>query len=422
MVVNERLSTNLFLATSVTASSINTTNIVTNNITANNIVTTESLNVDDLYTWTASIESWTSSIESDITALQEFSNSVDVVFIDESELNTATQSVIDYVNGLGYCTTDTITSIGTSGNLLTGSVTLEGGTCITLSQVGSTITFNSTVEAGATGPIGATGPEGPTGATGLTGSTGVTGATGPQGSTGPDGPTGATGVTGPTGPTGATGVTGQTGQTGPTGATGVTGPTGPTGPTGATGVTGQTGPTGATGVTGPTGPTGPTGATGVTGPTGATGPTGPTGPAGGFTTSSDAQVNSLGVGTAASGTTGEIRATNNITAYYSSDERLKVNVKPIDGALEKVKAIRGVNFDWTDEYIQSRGGEDGFFVRKNDVGVIAQEIEKILPEVVAEREDGYKGVKYEMIVPLLIQSIKELTDKVEDLQNQLNEK
>ena len=132
-------------------------------------------------------------------------------------------------------------------------------------------------------------------------------------------------------------------------------------------------------------------------------------------TSQNSQFNSIGVGTAASGTAGEIRATNNITAYYSSDARLKTNVVEISDALSKVNQIRGVEFDWTDEYIEKAGGEDNYFVRKHDVGVIAQEIEKVLPEVVAEREDGIKAVKYDRIVALLIEAVKDLSKQVEEL-------
>jgi hypothetical protein len=128
------------------------------------------------------------------------------------------------------------------------------------------------------------------------------------------------------------------------------------------------------------------------------------------------QTTSLGVGTAASGTSGEIRATNNITAYYSSDSRLKENVNLIEDALGKLSKINGVSFDWTDDYINHHGGEDGFFIRKHDVGVIAQEIKEVLPEVVAQREDGYLAVKYDRIIPLLIQAIKELQEKVETLE------
>ena len=125
--------------------------------------------------------------------------------------------------------------------------------------------------------------------------------------------------------------------------------------------------------------------------------------------------NSLGLGTPASGLTGEIRAVNNITAYYSSDKNLKENVQPIKNALNKVENINGVEFDWKDSYIEQRGGEDGFFVRKHDVGVIAQELEQVLPEVVVTRDDGFKAVNYEKVVALLIQAIKELKEEVDSL-------
>ena len=131
------------------------------------------------------------------------------------------------------------------------------------------------------------------------------------------------------------------------------------------------------------------------------------------------QVTSLGVGTAASGTTGEIRATNNITGYYTSDRSLKENIRNIESALSKVKSINGVMFDWKQDYIDSRGGEDGYFVRKQDTGVIAQEVESILPEVVGTREDGTKAVAYEKMTGLLIEAIKELDIKIEDIKRHL---
>ena len=132
-------------------------------------------------------------------------------------------------------------------------------------------------------------------------------------------------------------------------------------------------------------------------------------------TGNDVQFDSFGVGTAASGTTGEIRATNDVTAFYSSDKSLKENIKNIENPLEKISQINGVTFDWTEDYIKQHGGEDKYFVRKNDVGVIAQEIEKVLPQVVATREDGIKAVKYDRIVALLIESIKELKKEIEEL-------
>ena len=137
----------------------------------------------------------------------------------------------------------------------------------------------------------------------------------------------------------------------------------------------------------------------------------------GLGTANDVQFNSFGVGTAASATTGQIRATDDITAFYSSDASLKENVKNIENPLDKINQINGVTFDWTEDYIKQNGGEDDYFVRKNDVGVIAQEVEKVLPQVVATRSDGIKAVKYDRIVALLIESIKELKKEIEELKS-----
>ena len=134
-------------------------------------------------------------------------------------------------------------------------------------------------------------------------------------------------------------------------------------------------------------------------------------------TSSDVQFDSFGVGTAASGTTGQIRATNDITAFYSSDISLKENINPISNALDKLSQIGGYTFDWTDKFIKERGGEDNYFMRKKDTGIIAQEIEEILPEVVATRPNGTKAVKYDKLTPLLIQAIKELKTELDELKS-----
>ena len=134
-------------------------------------------------------------------------------------------------------------------------------------------------------------------------------------------------------------------------------------------------------------------------------------------TGNDVQFDSFGVGTAASGTTGEIRATNDVTAFYSSDVALKENITNIPNPLEALKKLNGVLFDWKKSYIDQRGGEDGYFVRKKDVGVIAQEVEKVLPEAVAQRPDGIKAVKYDRLTCLLIEAVKQLQDKVDSLSN-----
>jgi len=128
----------------------------------------------------------------------------------------------------------------------------------------------------------------------------------------------------------------------------------------------------------------------------------------------------VGTPTGTVGAVGEIRATNEITAYYSSDANLKENVVLISDPIEKLSKIRGVYFDWKDSFINYRGGEDGYFVRKHDVGVIAQEIEQVLPEVVAAKSDGFLGVRYEKIIPLLIEAIKDQQRQITQLSEQVN--
>lgn len=136
-------------------------------------------------------------------------------------------------------------------------------------------------------------------------------------------------------------------------------------------------------------------------------------------TTTSVQFGSFGVGTAASGTTGEIRATNNITAYFSSDERLKENVRDIPQALDKVIAIGGKQFDWTDEYIENHGGLHDYFLTKQSFGVIAQDVEKVFPEAVRTRDDGYLAVDYERMCALAFQAIKELRQEVAELKEQI---
>jgi hypothetical protein len=110
--------------------------------------------------------------------------------------------------------------------------------------------------------------------------------------------------------------------------------------------------------------------------------------------------------------TGILSVTDDITAFFSSDERLKDNITPIEDPLDKVLSISGNTFDWNDK--SSHTGKD--------IGVIAQEIEKVLPEIVTTRDNGYKAVQYEKLSALLIEAVKELSHKVDDLQQKLNDK
>ena len=114
---------------------------------------------------------------------------------------------------------------------------------------------------------------------------------------------------------------------------------------------------------------------------------------------------------------GEVRSTGDIIAYYSSDLALKENINPISNALDKVSQLGGYSFDWKDTHLEDRGGLDDMFVKKSDVGIIAQEVQKVLPEAVGKREDGTLGVRYELLVPLLVESIKELKKEIQSLKS-----
>ena len=129
-------------------------------------------------------------------------------------------------------------------------------------------------------------------------------------------------------------------------------------------------------------------------------------PNGGMIISTALEVGSI---TTHANVTGRIDAANDVVAYSTSDRNLKENFVKIVDALAKVESISGYEFDWKLEHKQEHGFEG------HDVGVIAQEIENVLPEVVTTKFNGYKGVRYEKIVPLLIEAIKELSAQLNDL-------
>ena len=134
----------------------------------------------------------------------------------------------------------------------------------------------------------------------------------------------------------------------------------------------------------------------------------------GGTTSSNVQFNSLGIGMAASATAGRIDASNDVVAFSTSDIRFKENIVPIENALDKISKISGNTYDWKAENKAEHGYEG------NDVGVIAQEIEAVLPQLVQTRESGYKAVKYDKLVALLIEGIKEQQLQIEQLRIDLD--
>ena len=104
--------------------------------------------------------------------------------------------------------------------------------------------------------------------------------------------------------------------------------------------------------------------------------------------------------------TGAIQATGDVVAFHSSDIRYKDNIKIISNAVEKVSKLRGVEFDWN---------EKSDYAGEHDIGVIAQDVEKVVPEIVMERDDGYKAVNYQKLAVLLIEAVKELKEEIKEL-------
>jgi hypothetical protein len=104
-----------------------------------------------------------------------------------------------------------------------------------------------------------------------------------------------------------------------------------------------------------------------------------------------------------------------VALHESSDERLKTNVKEINGALKKVEQLRGVTFEWNESSKDVAGIEPG----KKQLGVIAQDVEKVLPELVSTDDDGYKSVDYSKLTAVLIQAVKELHSENESLKKRL---
>jgi hypothetical protein len=131
-------------------------------------------------------------------------------------------------------------------------------------------------------------------------------------------------------------------------------------------------------------------------------------------TNTNTQLASLGVGTAASGTAGQIRATGTIEAGFS-DDRLKTKLGNIEDALAKVRALTGFY------YVPNETAQDLGYEAVRDVGVSAQQVQAVQPEIVAPApiDDKYLTVRYERLVPLLIEAIKELDGELQSIKAQL---
>jgi hypothetical protein len=109
---------------------------------------------------------------------------------------------------------------------------------------------------------------------------------------------------------------------------------------------------------------------------------------------------------------GNLTVGGDITAFDSSDERLKENISPIDKCLDKVLSLNAIEFNWKDGYGATKG---------RDIGLIAQQVKKIAPEIVVERNDGYLAMRYEKIIPLLIGATQEQDQQISELEKQVQE-
>jgi hypothetical protein len=99
-----------------------------------------------------------------------------------------------------------------------------------------------------------------------------------------------------------------------------------------------------------------------------------------------------------------------VVSFAASDERLKDNISAINDPLDKVMSLDAVQFDWNSNQETHAG---------HDIGLIAQQVESIAPEIVSERMDGYKGIKYEKMVPLLVGAIKEQQKRIDSLEEKI---
>ena len=111
--------------------------------------------------------------------------------------------------------------------------------------------------------------------------------------------------------------------------------------------------------------------------------------------------------------TGTLTVVGDIVAYGNpSDKRLKENIKPIESALDKAMKLQGVTFDWKKS--------DSILKIKEDIGFIAQDVQKVIPELVRENEDGMLSMRHQGIAPILLEAIKEQQEQIKDLRNQIN--
>ena len=111
---------------------------------------------------------------------------------------------------------------------------------------------------------------------------------------------------------------------------------------------------------------------------------------------------------------GDVASRINRADTLPSSIRLKENISPIKNALEKVSKLNGVEYDFKDS-------KDYGYLKKHQIGLIAQEVEKVIPEVVSEQENGNLGVSYQHLTGVLVEAIKEQESQIESLKKEIEE-
>lgn len=125
----------------------------------------------------------------------------------------------------------------------------------------------------------------------------------------------------------------------------------------------------------------------------------------------------VGIGTASPNYTLDVRGTiGNNTTLYHSDRRWKKYITKLDGSLDRVLKLQGVQYKWRQQEFPDMNFPDGY-----QIGLIAQDVEQVIPEVVNESADGYKSIDYAKLVSVLIESIKEQQEQIETLSKRIEE-
>jgi hypothetical protein len=111
-----------------------------------------------------------------------------------------------------------------------------------------------------------------------------------------------------------------------------------------------------------------------------------------------------------------IYAAGDIIAFFTSDKRLKTNIQPLESSLFKLDNINAYTFEWDNNEVNKQENRVG-----GDIGVLAQEVQTILPQAVLEKEDGYLHVNYQKLIPFLISCVRELKEEVNSLKNEIRQ-